>query len=492
MKSYICRNCGYIVETNDINNYVCPGCNSNDNVFDVIEDKLNENEIDAIIGSVIEDDGLDNSSKIINNNIEEKYVNISEENNCIYRVKEKCINCGQCRKTCENETNIHYDMNTCKNPVCIGCGRCIKNCPSNALIIKEDFLEIKKIIEENSKIVVGILCPEVIYSIKKELQIEEEALLENKLITYLKNLGFDFVFNGKFGNDMYVVEESNLLFDRIKNGNKMPLISSFCPGITYYIKTYHKDLLNNLSSCNNPYEMQAKMIKEYFSKEKGLDSNKFVVTVITSCLPLKKDIINGSNIDYVMTTSELIGSLKETRIKLNNLEARNYDDLLDEGSGSGLMCCTSGGLCESIIRTIYFLIKGKKLKKEYLVFDKLRNNDKIKNLIIKIDNIDLKVAVIQNVFDLEKIIKNNEYKNYNYIELMNCNGGCISGGGQFAINENDNYIEVQEEIYKVEKEFETRCSIDNKKIQNVYKNYLGAPNGELALNTVHREYNVDK
>ena len=484
MKSYICKNCGYIVETNDISNYVCPRCNSSDNNFDVIEDKLNENEIDAIIGSVIEDDNLDNTSKIVNENNEEKFVVISEDNNCLYRKNEKCINCGQCKKTCENVTNIYYDMKISNKPICIGCGRCIKSCPSSALSIKEDYLEIKKIIEENNKIVIGVLSPEVIYTIRKEFSIDETEKLENKLVTYLKNMGFDFIFNGKFGNDLYIMEETNLLIDRINKRDNLPLISNYCPATSDFISIYHSNLINNLSNNRNSFEMQAKVIKEYFSKEKGLDHNKFIVTVITSCLPLKKNIDDNSSIDFVLTTSELINNIRENRVKIEALGVRDFDNLLDDGTGSALICSTTGGLSESIIRNMYYVIKNKNLKAEYLVFDKLRNKDKIKRIVVKIGDIDLKIAVISNNVDLEKFIKSEEYRKYDYIELMNCSGGCITGGGQFTITEEEgDYIQIKNQLYEDEKKYKRRSSNENDNLKKVYSNYLKIESNKFALKT---------
>ncbi len=492
MKKYICSNCGYIVSLEEIDpEYACPICLANFDKFNELSDEGSDN-IDTIIDSVVEEAFESNLSKIINDSEEDKRVRVSEYNPAIMRINEKCINCGQCKKTCEKVANISYDLNKCKNPICIGCGQCILNCPTGALVPKYCYKDVKQIIDANEKIVVALTSPAVRVSIGEQFGMETGENSEGKLVAALKKLGFDYVFDTAFGADLTVLEEVAEFAARLSNKGPIPQFTSCCPAWVKYAEIYHPELLSNISTCKSPIGMQCAIIKSYFCENKGFDPSKIITVAITPCTAKKveaKEYIE--NIDYVMTCNELSLLLKEENIKLESLKEENFDQIMGESSGSGVMFGTSGGVCESVIRTLNRIMTGKNLKKDELIFEDLRGYDGIKEAIVNVGQYKLRVAVVQQLENLEKLLEGYRYKKYHFIEVMNCKGGCVGGGGQplCPIKDLDNYRQNRSKgLFEIDSKRAVRCSHDNNELKQLYKNYLKKPLSEDSYKLLHTSY----
>ena len=494
MKTYVCKNCGYIETKESLDeDYVCPKCASSKESFEVFEEKLAENEIDAIIDSVIEDATINSKdSKIINEIEEEKSIRISEYNPAISRIPEKCINCGQCKKTCGNIVNLRYDLNKCKEPICISCGQCILNCPTGALTPKYEYKEVKEIIDTNDKIVVAIISPAVRVSIGECFGLEPGVNSEKKLVSALKEIGFDFVFDTAFGADLTVLEEVAEFASRLKTKKVLPQFTSCCPAWVKYCEIYHPELLDNLSTCKSPIGMQCAIIKSYFCEKKGFDPDKVVTVAITPCTAKKMEAKEYTlNIDYVLTASEIELLLKEEEIKLPDLEDKDFDQMMGESSGAGVIFGSSGGVCESIIRTLHKIVTNKNLSKNDLRFENLEGFEGIKEAKIKIDNYYVKVAVVQQMENLEKLLEKDYYKNFHLIEVMNCKGGCIGGGGQplCQIPKLDEYrLKRSKGLFDIDKKRAVRSAHDNSEIKMLYKEYLQNPLSEKSFKLLHTSY----
>ena len=422
MGKYICKLCGYLVDVESISNdYVCPMCGARE--FEERDETVSSNALDAIIDSVVSEALEVKRDKIINDKEEDKRVRISPNNYAIGRIPEKCINCGQCKKTCENIVNIRYDLNVCKEPICIGCGQCILNCPTGAMIPKYSFRDVKDIINSNEKIVVGIVAPAVRVPIGECFNMEAGVNTEGKLVTALKKSGFDYVFDTAFGADLTILEEVAEFAARLTNKGPLPQFTSCCPAWVKYAEIYHPELLNNLSTCKSPIGMQCAIIKTYFCEQRGIDPSKIVTVAITPCTSKKMEAREYTpNIDYVITASEFGIMLKEEDINFASLGDTPYDRMLGEGSGSGVLFGNSGGVCESAIRTLYRIMTKHNMKKDELVFDELRGFEGIKEATVMIDKYKLRVAVVQQMENLEKLLENDYYKKFHFIEVMNCKG----------------------------------------------------------------------
>ena len=494
MKKYICKKCGYIEEKEELEEeYICPMCSANKEEFNTLEEvEISPEEINAVIDSVV-DNILDNTSVGIVNDVEEdKRIRISDNNNCIMRIMEKCINCGQCKKTCENIVGLRYDLNKCKEPICLGCGQCILNCPTGALVPKYEYREIKSILDANEKIVVAIISPAVRVSIGEAFGMEPGINNEKKLVAALKNLGFDYVFDTAFGADLTILEEVAEFATRLKKKQNIPQFTSCCPSWVKYAEIYHPELIPNISTCKSPIGMQCAIIKEYFAEKKGFDSNKIVTVAITPCTSKKMEAKEYTlNIDHVMTASELSILLHEEGIKLDELEGQSFDTMLGDSSGAGVMFGTSGGVCESVVRTLYRIMMDKNLEEKDLVFEKLREFEGIKEATIQIGAYKLRVAVVQQMENLEKLLKDNKYKNYHFIEVMNCKGGCVGGGGQplVAIPKMEEIKQKRSEgLFNIDKQRVVRCAHDNEELKQLYKEYLKKPQSEIGERLLHTSF----
>ena len=490
MKTYVCKKCGYI-ENKEINeSYVCPKCSAPSSEFNEIED-VSSSEINAIIDSVVEDAMEIKNSKIINDKDEEKSIRISQYNHCIARIPEKCINCGQCKKTCENIVNLRYDLNKCNEPICLGCGQCILNCPTGALIPKYEYKEVKNIIDLNEKIVVAIISPAVRVSIGEAFGLEPGENMEKKLVAGLKKLGFDYVFDTAFGADLTIMEEVAEFINRLKEKKNLPQFSSCCPSWVRYAEIYHPELLDNISTCKSPIGMQCAIIKSYFCDTKGFDSSKIDTVAITPCTAKKLEAKEYTlNIDHVLTASELAILFKEENIKLNEIEEQEFDLMLGESSGGGVIFGNTGGVSESLIRTLYRIMTNKNLNSN-ITFDNLRGFDGIKACTIKINKISLKIAVVQQMENLEKLLENDKYKSFHFIEVMNCKGGCIGGGGQplCPIPKMDSFRQKRNEgLYQIDKNRKIRNAHDNDELKLLYKDYLKKPMSEISEKLLHTSF----
>ena len=494
MQKYICAKCGYKLEIEKISDdYKCPTCGSTKENFKLVtNDIFEKDDLDSVIDSVIEE-ALDiKTSKIVNDVVEDKKIRISQFNPSIVRIPEKCINCGQCKKTCEKIVNLKYDLNVCKEPICLGCGQCILNCPTGALVPKYCYREVKEIINKNEKVVIAMIAPAVRVSLGECFGMRSGENVEGKLVTALKKSGFDYVFDTAFGADLTVMEEVGEFANRLTSKGPLPMFTSCCPAWVKYAEIYHPELLDNLSTCKSPIGMQCSIIKEYFTKEKNIDPSKIVTVAITPCTSKKMEAREYTiNIDYVITTSELALMLKEDDIKLENLNDTPYDKLLGESSGSGVIFGNTGGVSEAIIRTLYRIMTKTNLKKDELTFTDLRGFDGIKEATVVIRNNKFKFAVVQQLENLEELLKDDKYKKYHFIEVMNCKGGCIGGGGQ-PLCQIVALDKVREQrlkgLYDVDSKRATRCAHDNKELKLLYKNYLKKPFSDESLKLLHTSY----
>ena len=346
-------------------------------------------------------------------------IEIKKDNVSINRIEERCINCGMCKKTCESINNIGND--------CVNCGQCIMTCPTGALTPKYNYKEVLNYIKDTNKTVVVFVAPAVRVAIGDSFGYKPGEFLEGKLVSALKEIGFNYVFDTTFGADLTIMEEAQELLERIKNKNT-PMFTSCCPSWVLYMYKYHLNDISKLSTCKSPIAMQAAMIKTYFAQNYDIDSENIISVSLTPCVSKKSERELYPDTDIVITSSELILMIKELGIDFNALEDKEFDKLLGKGSGGGLIFGASGGVMESVLRTAYYMLNKIKAPQEFYQLESIRGDNEFKETIVDMKQFKLKIASLSKI---KTVIENyDKLKDYDFIEIMSCPGGCIGGGGQ--------------------------------------------------------------
>lgn len=398
-------------------------------------------------------------------------VNISSDNISIYRIEEKCLNCGMCLKTCKSINNIGND--------CINCGQCILTCPSGALVPKYDYKKVLNYINDTDYCVVAFTAPAVRVAIGDEFNYAPGTFLEGKMVSALKKIGFDYCFDATFGADLTVMEESYELIEKLKRKEK-PLFTSCCPSWVKYFKTYHEKDINNLSTCKSPLSMEATMIKTYFKDMYNLEKDKIITVSIVPCVAKKYERKLYPETDFALTTKELAMMIRETNIGFESLKDKEFDKLLGSSSSSGLIFCASGGVTEAVLRTAYYMLNGKKAPAKFYHFDEIRNEQDFKTATIDLQKYYVKVAVVNKISTVKE--KYDLLKQYDFVEVMACPGGCIGGGGQ-PLQSIKNSKQIRESridsIYNKDNDSNIKESFMNPLIQDAYISYISKNNVEL-------------
>lgn len=419
----------------------------------------------------------------------DKAVRIDKDNIAIKRIKERCINCGRCKTICSDVVGINYNEK-CKEAVCINCGQCILNCPVGALIPKYDYKKVLNYLHDTEKIVTISIAPAVRTSIGEGFGLEPGTFLEKQLVGALRKIGFDYVFDVTFGADMTVMEEAMELVNRLKNNGTLPMFTSCCPSWVKYLEIYHPDKISHLSTVKSPIGIQSSIINTYFVKMMNIPKEKIINVVIAPCTAKKYEIKRSEmGMDIALTTSELVLLLKESGIDITKVEPMEFSNLLSKGSGAGLIFGRSGGVLESILRCVNYIITGKDKITDTLSLEENEKSGKIKKTTVNIGPYKLRVASIQGMKNVEEILK--DLDNYDFIEVMNCDEGCVGGGGQVLTAINKMPLANKKRALSLEvddKSNNIRFCYKNPDVINIYKTYLDYPNSPKAIKLIHTNF----
>jgi len=443
----------------------------------------------------------------------------------IVRDTSKCILCGRCIERCKNahgngvlgfqkrgfETVVGPAGGiTLDQSPCIMCGQCVSVCPTGALMAKTDIDAVDMAFAQGKHVVVQT-APAVRAGLGEEFDMPIGTPVTGKMVAALKRLGFAKVYDTNFAADLTIMEEATELLGRIKNGGKLPMITSCSPGWINYAETYYGDLLGHISSCKSPHEMQGAIIKSYYAREKGIDPKDIFVVSIMPCTAKKdekerKQLQHDGikDVDAVLTVRELGDMIKRAGIRFNRLPDEEFDqDLLGEYSGAAVIFGVTGGVMEAALRTAYFVLEGK--EHEAIRFEAVRGFEGIKEASLTLGGMEVRVAVasgMKNAKVLMDDIRAGKSK-YHFIEIMGCPGGCINGGGMpivrhaFLPDEAPNIMETYREkraaaLYSEDERNTLRQSHNNKQVQELYAKFLGEPNSHLAHELLHTSYEAKK
>ncbi len=439
----------------------------------------------------------------------------------IVRDTSKCILCGRCVERCKNahglgilgfekrgfETLVAPAENRsfAKSP-CILCGQCVSVCPTGALM---EVSEIDKVDEamKAGKYVVVQTAPAVRAALGEEFGMPIGSLVTGKMVSALKRLGFKKVFDTNFAADLTIMEEATELLGRIKNGGKLPMITSCSPGWVNYAEYNYGDLLGHLSSCKSPHEMFGAILKSYYCEKNGIDPKDMFVVSIMPCTAKKyeKDrpelSVNGlQDVDAVLTTRELGKLIKRSGINFTKLPDSAFDnDVVGDYTGAGVIFGTTGGVMEAALRTAVYKLTGEELAK--VEFNEVRGLDGIKEASYTVGGVQINVAVAHGMKHAKVLLDEIRAgtSKYHFIEIMGCPSGCVAGGGQpyvkpcFLPNEDADILDTfrtkrASALYQEDESKTLRVSHKNPQIIELYNAYLGEPNSHKAHELLHTVY----
>jgi len=432
----------------------------------------------------------------------------------IIRNLDKCILCRRCEtmcnevQTCRVLSGINRGFTTNVAPAfnapiaetnCTFCGQCVAVCPTAALTEVNFTPNVWDAINTKDKIVVVQTAPAIRAALGEEFGLEPGTLVTGKMVSALRALGFDYVFDTDFAADLTIMEEASEFVHRLEHGGKLPILTSCCPAWINMLEHDYPDMLDIPSTCKSPHEMFGVIAKTYFAEKMNIDPKKMVVVSVMPCLAKKyeaaRDELKHDNlrdVDIVISTRELAKMIKEAGIEFTTLKDDDFDNPLGESSGAGVIFGASGGVLEAAVRTAYEWITGE--TGPALEFHSIRGLEGSKKATVKINGIDVHVAVTNGLGNARKLlesIKSGE-STYHIIEIMACPGGCIGGGGQPYIHGDIDILKKRiEAIYKEDDNKVIRKSHENPSIQKLYSEFLGEPYGEKAHDLLHTHF-VDR
>ncbi|MEX1377832.1 MAG: NADH-dependent [FeFe] hydrogenase, group A6 [Eubacteriales bacterium] len=463
----------------------------------------------------------------------------------ITRDSAKCILCRRCITMC-NEVQQVKILNAQERgfatqvgpgnqllmgtSTCVNCGQCTTVCPTNALHEKDATQAVWDALSDPSKKVVVQTAPAVRVAIGEEFGYPAGTIVTGKMAQALRDLGFDYVFDTNFAADLTIIEEGYELLSRLigfmKSAGKvtdeqieklgfkdtlrepvLPMITSCSPGWIKYIEHYYNDQLGHLSSCKSPHMMLGALTKSYFAEKEKIDPKELFVVSVMPCTAKKYEITRDEmmndglkNVDAVLTTRELAVMCKQAGIDLKKLEDGEFDRPLGLSSGAADIFGATGGVMEAALRTVYELLTGREIPFDNLHVEPIKGLDQIKTAAITLtdlkdewkffEGVEVKVAVTSGLAGAAKLLDEVESGDspYHFIEVMACPGGCITGGGQPRSEDKDVRRKRMDAIYAEDEGKTLRKSHENKDLQQLYKDFLGAPLGHLSHELLHTEY----
>ncbi len=372
---------------------------------------------------------------------------------CIVRDKSKCILCGDCVRMCDEVQKVGaidfayrgskmrvspaFDEPIAKTN-CVGCGQCAAVCPTGAIVVRDDTAKLWQDISDRDAKVVVQIAPAVRVGIGKEFGLSEGENVMGRIVAALRRMGFDEVFDTSTGADLTVLEEAGEFLARLQKGEKLPLLTSCCPAWIQYAENNYPELMANISTCRSPMQMFASVLKEHYRHS----NRRVVVVAVMPCTAKKYEAARDEfqedgarNVDYVITTQELVKMIREAGIVFAEIEPESVDMPFGATSGAGVIFGVTGGVTEAVIRRLADDKSVSALRA--LAFTGVRGLQGVKEASIDYAGREVKIAIVsglKNADNLIRQIKNGE-KHYDFIEIMACPGGCIAGAGQPVTNE---------------------------------------------------------
>ena len=431
------------------------------------------------------------------------------------RDNNKCILCRRCVAVCSKNQSVgvlsannrgfatHIGC-TFDSPLadvsCVSCGQCIAVCPTGALAEKDQTAEVWAAINDPTKRVIVNTAPSIRATLGECFDMPVGTNVKGKMVAALRRLGFDDVFDTNFTADLTIIEEANELIERVKNGGKLPMITSCSPGWVKFCEHKYPDFIENLSSCKSPQQMFGAVAKTWYAEKLGMDPKDLFVVSIMPCTAKKFEVTREDqaaagvpDVDVALTTRELARMIRQAGLCFEDLPDEEFDNPLGIGSGAGTIFGATGGVMEAALRTAVETLTGEKLAK--LEFTDVRGTDGIKEATYEVGGLKVSVAVASGLANAAKVldmVRSGE-KDYTFIEFMACPGGCVNGGGQpiqpgYVRNNVDLKALRAKALYEDDENLPIRKSHENPVIKTLYEEFFGKPGSHKAHEVLHTSY----
>ena len=423
---------------------------------------------------------------------------VDDSSPAIVRDPSKCILCGQCVRMCEEIQNVHaidfaergkFAYVGCgfgdklAETKCVGCGQCAAVCPTGALTVKNETKKMWRFIDDKNKKVVVQIAPAVRVGIGEEFGLPAGESAIGKIVTALKRMGADVVFDTSLTADLTIMEESAEFLNKLETGAKLPMFTSCCPGWIKHIENTYPEIMPQVSTCGSPMEMFGALIRNYYK-----DEDVYSVAIMP-CTAKKAEAArpelekDGKRlIDLVLTTQELVRMIKESGIDFKNLPDTPFDEPFAQYTGGGVIFGATGGVTEAVIRHVLADKSGETLAK--VAECGVRGLEGTKAFEVTAGDVTLKIAVVSGLKNadaiIEKVQSGEEF--FHFIEVMACPNGCIGGGGQPPAS-NLRKSERFTGLFAEDASLPLRCSEMNPDLKAVYDNV-----GDRAHELFHIHY----
>lgn len=428
----------------------------------------------------------------------------------IVRDPNKCILCGDCVRMCDNVQSVnaidfaYRGTKALVTPAfnkkiaetdCVNCGQCRVVCPTGAISINTNIEVIWDFLADKNTKVIAQIAPAVRVAVGDQFGLPRGENVMGKLVNVLHRLGFDEVYDTSYGADLTVIEESEELLERLASGENLPLFTSCCPAWVKFCENRYPDLAKNLSTCRSPQQMFGAVIREYYKDPEKNGGKRIVSVSIMPCTAKKEEILrpesstNGrQDIDYVLTTTELITMIRKSGIRFENLEIEASDMPFGIGSGAGVIFGVTGGVTEAVLRR---LREGhNRVEMDKIKFSGVRGEEGLKEVEFDYNGRTIHAAVVSGLGNADALMKKIQKGevHYDFVEVMACRRGCIMGGGQPVPAGPRSRIARSKGLYDTDINTQIKKSNENPLILSLYDELLKGKTHEL----LHRNFEAAK
>lgn len=443
--------------------------------------------------------------------VEARHFPRTVDTNTLVRDMSKCVKCGRCVSVCQetqtvraintSRRSVHYEITTpYEKPLietlCVYCGQCAAVCPVGAIYENDQTDKVFAALDNPERHVVVQTAPAVRVALGDEFGLPPGTITTGKMVTALKRLGFDRVFDTDFSADVTIMEEGHELLHRLENGGKLPMITSCSPGWINFAEVFYPELISCLSTCKSPQQMFGALAKTYYPSVYGVDPAKVTVVSVMPCTAKKfeseRPEMNSSgyrDVDVVLTTRELARMIKIAGLDFEKLPESDYDSIMGCSTGAAAIFGTSGGVMEAALRTVYEVVTKETLEK--LEFEGVRGHQGIKKSSVTLNGKEIKIMVVNGLRNARKVMNSIRRGacDAHFIEIMCCPGGCVGGGGQPYGTNQTKRIRM-DGLYSVDTDMPVRKSHENPEVQDLYEKFLGKPLGEKSHHLLHTHYST--